>query len=151
MTHGSGGPAPSSHQGRTYRHDQINHDRPGNDLCWLHRLQFWRLLRRGLQHYHPESNGNCGPIIDEWNGLRTICGLSRGTTTGSIANETGDSGGPVIKQFGSSVYAMGIVSSSDPGSERSCQTYVAQTCFTTLYYTGIFAALDHFGATLNTP
>jgi hypothetical protein len=68
---------------------------------------------------------------------------------GQIANQAGDSGGPVYRFIGSSLAAVGIVSSSTPGNTVPC-VYNATTCFNDLYYTSIDSTLAKWGASLNT-
>ena len=68
----------------------------------------------------------------------------------AIANETGDSGGPVFRYIGSGLYGTGIVSASSTADERSCQYNTNQECFWDIYYTAMDSALSEYGAKINT-
>ena len=89
---------------------------------------------------------------DDYNlGTRWVCGLAKGSTTGAIASESGDSGGPVIKTAGGVTYAMGIVYGAEDASKLpSCQYYLSHDCYSTLVFTQIAGVLSYFNATLVT-
>lgn len=68
---------------------------------------------------------------------------------GMIANQSGNSGGPVYRFIGSSLAAVGIISGSTPGNTVPC-VYNSTLCFNDIYYTSIDATLSKWGASLNT-
>ena len=73
-------------------------------------------------------------------------------TAGGIANEEGDSGGPVIKVIGGLVYGTGTVTAQDtgPGLTVPCVHYNPAVCSRHLWITGLFYILNDSAAVLNT-
>jgi hypothetical protein len=98
----------------------------------------------------------CGAAITNNNTCITVDGIWRChmihavNSSHAIANETGDSGGPVFRFIGSSLYATGIVSASTTADQRSCQYNTNQICFWDIYYTAINSALSEYGARIIT-
>jgi hypothetical protein len=81
---------------------------------------------------------------------RITCGEILAETTGdAIANQGGDSGGPVTRNASGNTYAVGTVSAAQTNTTTTCTYYAATTCYTTLYYVPIGPILSEWGATLN--
>lgn len=80
--------------------------------------------------------------------------LHANAPAGQIANQTGDSGGPVFRFVNGNLEAVGIVSASTPADGLPNCTYNAQapnqSCFTDLYYTAISTTLAEWNVTLKT-
>jgi hypothetical protein len=68
---------------------------------------------------------------------------------GLIANQAGNSGGPVYRYIGTNLAALGIISASTAGDTVPC-VYNSTTCYNDIYYTSIDSVLSKWGASLNT-
>ena len=71
-----------------------------------------------------------------------FCHEVKATATG-IANQGGDSGGPVLRNVNSTKYAVGTVSLGDGTATCVYHTYVS--CYSILYFVDIQSELDDFG------
>jgi hypothetical protein len=87
-------------------------------------------------------------------GNRTECNIVEATSSG-IANQEGDSGGPVIRYIGGKLMVTGIVSAENTATPAACQyntQYEGSTnsCSHTLYYTAMTEILstEYSGAEL---
>jgi hypothetical protein len=96
-----------------------------------------------------ESEGPSGPNY-------TVCNIYEADNTkGGIAVGNGDSGGPVFRFSGSSLYAVGDISAQS-GTTVKCPTnqypgvLSTRYCGSKLFYTNISSILSEFGLTLNT-
>jgi hypothetical protein len=70
-------------------------------------------------------------------------------SSSGMANETGDSGGPIIRVISGHVYAAGIDSASfDPGAASSCLP--GHTCSTNVLYADIDDSTSELHAVLKT-
>ncbi len=82
-------------------------------------------------------------------GLRTECNIVE-ARSGGIANQEGDSGGPIVRWIGGQLYITGIV--SDGTGAVACQYNIqySNSCFSTLFYTAITQVLstEYPGATV---
>lgn len=85
-------------------------------------------------------------------GFRTACGeVEANSSNGRVAQETGDSGGPVIRVISGRVYAAGIDSAYFTGQDIIHCTYnKAETCSTDLLYANIDDSLTQLHAVLKT-
>lgn len=98
----------------------------------------------------------CGATIRNNNLCLKIDGVYRChivhavSSSHAIANETGDSGGPVFRFIHSRLYAVGIVSASSGADERSCRYNRNQLCFWDIFYSSIGAVLSEYDAHLIT-
>ena len=83
-----------------------------------------------------------------------ICNVYQANnTSGGVAVGAGDSGGPVFRFIGSSLYAVGIVT-AEGGTQTACAAqyppyFTGRQCGSVLYYTDINSILSEFGASLN--
>jgi len=94
--------------------------------------------------------GTCITVLVDGSN-RTECHLIYATAaSGAIANESGDSGGPVFRFSGSNLEATGIVSASTMNDTVNCVYNTNQICYNDLYYTAISTTLNEWGATLKT-
>ncbi len=83
-------------------------------------------------------------------GPRIECHLIHANApAGLIANQAGNSGGPVYRYMGSFLAGVGIISASTPSNTVPCVANVT-TCYNDLYYTALDTVLAKWGATLNT-
>lgn len=80
--------------------------------------------------------------------VRTFPGQIHGTGDGGgLANQSGNSGGPVVKSANGNLYGLGIVSAS--GATHACTyVYSGATCYKDLYYTGIYALMADLNASM---
>jgi hypothetical protein len=102
-----------------------------------------------------KSKNNCiwaGPYAG-LTGNRYECGLVYAVPgSGGIANQDGDSGGPVYRYEGSGLYATGTVSASIMGSDHQvpCQYNTDEgKCWDNLYFTNMHDQLSEWNATMN--
>lgn len=79
---------------------------------------------------------------------RTICGIAHSTST-SVANETGDSGGPISRFYNGALYALGTDTAATSARVVSCTYNTSQKCFNDLYFEQMPDTLSLYGATLN--
>jgi hypothetical protein len=77
---------------------------------------------------------------------RPICGLAHSTSSG-IANEGGDSGGAVSRDYSGKHYALGT-DSAGGGALIGCAYHPASVCYHEMYFTQIQNSLSHYGAWL---
>jgi hypothetical protein len=73
---------------------------------------------------------------------------------GNVANQEGDSGGPIYRFVGGILYATGTVSAQfgPDGTEVDCVYFTAHNhCSDDIYFLPISVSLQEWGATLNTP
>jgi hypothetical protein len=107
------------------------------------------------------SGESCGIVIQGNNTCTTftgvrLCHLIRAIkSTGGIATQTGDSGGPVFRFSGSSLLATGTdvagASTKTKSYNRSCQYFITTaTCSSEIWYTAISWTLTHWHASINT-
>jgi hypothetical protein len=103
------------------------------------------------------SVGGAGPGVTPTS--ETLCGEQLAMASGSgIANQSGDSGGPVLstKPGSSGTYAAGVVSASAPSgkydgfilSTVTCQ-YNVTTCYNNLFYDDVSQVLSSWGASIS--
>ena len=103
-----------------------------------------------------QHHANCIWVSDYagLSGDRYECGVAYATaSSGGIANQGGDSGGPVFRFEGGGLYAQGIVSASDESSAHqvTCQHYADESgCYDNMYFTAMKPQLDEWNATINT-
>jgi hypothetical protein len=81
---------------------------------------------------------------------RDICHLIHGHTTSTIANELGDSGGPIFRYVNDDIYAIGTDVASTTADTIACQYNTRETCFTDIYYNAMDSVLAAYNATLIT-
>lgn len=86
------------------------------------------------------------------NGFTVIQHSAQQVTAGGVAAANGDSGGPVITNSPSQVYARGLISQYEPGTSVSCGSGVASgtTCWNKFWYTPISTIMSKASRTLMT-
>lgn len=99
----------------------------------------------------------CGMRIDNNNeciiptGFREICHIIHAyNALHGIANQEGDSGGPVIRIISGKFYAAGVVSASTTADTTRCLYNTPDTCFWDIYYSAMNSTLSALGASINT-
>lgn len=93
----------------------------------------------------------CITFSDGPNTYRTCHETLSQNLNGGIANEGGDSGGPVIHVSGGLVYGTGLVSAEDLGVDQiPCVHYAYNKCSLDMYLTGLYYALLDSSAALKT-
>jgi hypothetical protein len=81
---------------------------------------------------------------------RQVCHLIHAYSPGgAIANETGDSGGPIFRDS-SPYYAAGIDVASTTADTTPCQYNTQESCFTDIFYDAMDSVLSAFNATIIT-
>jgi hypothetical protein len=102
-----------------------------------------------------ENNNTC---ITETETGRYVCHLIHAlSTNNSVANETGDSGGPIYRVINGAVYAVGsdvgyaTYSNGAPVDGTPCQYYANdEICTSDIYYNAIDYVLSSYNATIIT-
>lgn len=81
-------------------------------------------------------------------GFREECDLVHAVTTqaSEVANQEGDSGGPIIRVISGNTEAAGIVSAYTSALTTPCVYNKPDTCFTAVYYSDIGSALSQLHA-----
>jgi hypothetical protein len=83
-------------------------------------------------------------------GFREVCHVDQAYTplTGEVANQDGDSGGPMIRVISGHTYAAGIVSASTSDEQTPCQYNTPDTCYLDVFYSDIGSVLSELKATI---
>jgi len=84
-------------------------------------------------------------------GFRRECGVVEAVgSIGEIANQDGDSGGPMPRAIDGKAYAAGLVSASTTADSISCVHNLPDQCYTNVFYANIESALSQLHAVLKT-
>jgi hypothetical protein len=81
-----------------------------------------------------------------------VCHLIHATSPShAIANQLGDSGGPVFRFLSDGLNATGTITGSTTADTVPCKSnnFAGELCFWDIYYTAIDWTLPHWGATIN--
>lgn len=99
-----------------------------------------------------KDNGLCisiGPYAG-LSGTRYECNIVKARKLNQLAEQSGNSGGPVVRFNGALMLGAGVVSGHFGNAVTCTHTSHNSNCYDGLYYTGMQAALNTWNATLNT-